>query len=231
MNSAGGLCTRQHVEAAVPRDPGRDQRVSVVPRLIGILVGATGGLVFVLANTHSPLDASVSVTLRILAVVGLTALVALSVFAGRRAGRQSSVTARRVAKDATSVFGRGFWLIVAGELALFQVGFQLLRVLGAPPQSRVGWIALVVGLHFVAFARLWRAPSIALLGSIVFGLGAAGLAMSDTSAVAWAPFVGGVLSGFVLLTGCLAAVIADVMTTPRLSRIRTPEQWLDGTCS
>jgi hypothetical protein len=171
-----------------------------------------------LRNTHSPLDAAVSVSLRILAVVALVVLVALGVFAGRPSGRQRSLSERRVAKDETSWFGRGFWLIVAGELALLQAGFQLLRVLGAPPQSRVGWIALVVGLHFVAFARLWREPSIALLGVIVFALGVAGLAISDTPAVSRAPLVNGVLSGFVLLTGCLAAVIADVMSKERLSR-------------
>jgi hypothetical protein len=175
-----------------------------VPRLIGTLVGATGGLVFVLANTHTPLDAAESVALRILAVVGLVALVALSLVAGRPFGGRGSVSEGRPASDEASWFGRRFWLIVAGELALFQVGFQLLRVLGAPPESRVAWIAFVVGLHFVAFARLWRAPGLAP------PLGAAGLAMSATSAADWAPVVSGVVSGFVLLTGCLAAVIAVV---------------------
>jgi hypothetical protein len=101
-------------------------------------------------------------------------------------------------------------LVVAGELALFQVGFQLLRVLGGGSQSRVAWIAVVVGLHFAAFARLWREPGMALLGAVVFALGAGGLAMSGTSAVDWAPVVSGVLPGFALLIGCLVAVIAEV---------------------
>jgi hypothetical protein len=193
--------------------------------LIGILVGATGGLAFVLENTHAPLHAAVSVTLRIIAVVALIVLVTLGVFAGRPWSRQRSPSERRRAKDETSWYGRRFWLIVAAEFALFQAGFQALRALNAPPQASVGWIALVVGLHFVAFARLWREPSVALLGVIVSALGAAGLAMSDTSGVAWAPFVSGVLSGFVLLTGSLAAVIADVMAQQRsgegLEHLRT----------
>ena len=176
------------------------------PLLLGTLVGATGGLVFVLANTHAPLNAAESVVLRILAVAVLAVLVALSLFAGRHTTGE-----RGPAGDEASWFGRKFWLIVAAELVLFQLGFQLLRVLGAPPESRVAWIAVVVGLHFVAFARLWRAPSMALLGAVVFALGAAGLALSATSAVDWTPIVSGVMSGFVLLTGCLTAVIGVAM--------------------
>ena len=184
-------------------------------------------MAFVVANTHSPLDAAASITLRILAVVALVVLVALSVFAGRSSGRQRSLSERRHGKDETSWYGRGFWLIVAGELALFEAGFQLLRVLGAPPQSRVCWIALVVGLHFVAFGRLWREP----IGAIVFALGAAGLGMSDTPAVDWAPFVSGVLSGLVLLTGSLATVIANVMSRDRFSQPPKPEDRLTARCS
>lgn len=148
-------------------------------------------------------------------------------FSIRPWGRQRSLSERRLAKDESSWYDRGFWLIVAAEVALFQAGFQVLRALDAPPQASVGWIALVVGAHFVAFARLWREPSIAAVGVIVFALGAAGLAMSNTSGVAWAPFVSGVLSGFVLLTGCLAAVIADVMARQRFGR----EQERSRTCT
>lgn len=226
MKSTSWIRRRQHPEEAVLRDPGRDHAMSAVPRLIGILVGGTGGLVFVVANTHSPLDTAVSVTLRILAAVGLIVVVALCGFAGRPSGRERSLSERRLAEDQSSWYGRGFWLVVAGELALFQAGFQVLRVLDAPSQSRVAWIALVVGLHFVAFARLWREPSIALVGVIAFFLGAAGLAMSDTSAVDWAPFVSGVLSGFVLLTGSLVAVIAGVRPKDHLSHPSKPEAGL-----
>lgn len=187
------------------------------PRLIGILVGATGGLVFVFANAHSPLDAAASVTLRILAATILIALVALGVFVRHSSHDRDAPERRDVKQQESSWFGRGFWLIVAGEFVLFQAGFQLLRVSGSPPESRVAWIAVVVGVHFVAFARLWREPSLALLGAILTVLGIAGLAMSSTSAVDWAPFVSGVVSGFVLLTGSLAAVIGEKLLEKRLS--------------
>jgi hypothetical protein len=167
--------------------------------MTGIFVGATGGLAFVLANAHAPLDPTASLTLRILAAVAFAVLVALGLLGGRSRGRP--------AVEETSWYGRGFWLVVAGEVALFLVGFQVLRVLGAPSQSRVGWIALVVGAHFVAFARLWREPGIGLLGVVLCALGATGLVLSGTSAVGWAPFASGVLSGFALLSGSLAAAL------------------------
>ncbi|XVQ88595.1 hypothetical protein ACQP2K_14610 [Microbispora siamensis] len=42
-------------------------------------------------------------------------------------------------------------------------------------------------------------------GVVLTVLGVAGLVMTATSAVAWAPLVSGVLSGVTLLAGCLAA--------------------------
>jgi hypothetical protein len=179
-----------------------------MPRLSGILVGATGGLAFVLADTHSPLEMALSLGLRIVAAVAFVALVALSVVALRASARRSGCGVRPAPAEA-SWYGRWSWLIVAGEVALFEAGFQVLRVLGAPSQSRVAWIAVVVGIHFVAFARLWRERSIGLLALVVFALGAAGLAMSATSAVRWTPVVSGVLSGFALLAAGLVAVIAS----------------------
>jgi hypothetical protein len=136
IKSAGWPRPRQHAEEAVPRSQRRDHSLPDAPRLIGILVGATGGLAFVLANTHSPLDADVSLTLRILAAVAIILLFALGIFARRSAGRQRSLSERGLAKDETSWYGRGFWLIVPGEVVLFLAGFQLLRALGAPPQSQ-----------------------------------------------------------------------------------------------
>lgn len=98
--------------------------------------------------------------------------------------------------------------MVIVELVLLIVGLQAVRVAGAPTQANVAWIALVVGLHFIAFAFVWREASIAVPGAIVFLLGVAGLALSATSANEWVPLVSGVCSGFVLLVGSLLGALA-----------------------
>jgi hypothetical protein len=62
----------------------------------------------------------------------------------------------------------------------------------------------------MAFAFVWNEASIAVPGAIVFLLGAAGLALSATSANSWVPIVSGVSSGFVLLAGGLGGVGYEV---------------------
>jgi hypothetical protein len=99
--------------------------------------------------------------------------------------------------------------VVIAEPALLIVGLQILRIASAPAQANVAWIALVVGLHFIAFAFVWQTASIAVPGAIVLLLGVAGLALTATSANGWVPLVSSVSSGFVLLAGSLGAVRQD----------------------
>ncbi|NBE92685.1 hypothetical protein FE391_03860 [Nonomuraea sp. KC401] len=63
--------------------------------------------------------------------------------------------------------------------------------------------ALVVGVHFVALAPVWKDWSIAVPGVVLTLLRAAGLALAPTAAVAWVPVVSGVLSGVVLLAAAV----------------------------
>ena len=100
------------------------------------------------------------------------------------------------------------FLVVIAEVVLLVVGLQVLRITGAPSEANVAWIALVVGLHFIAFAFVWREASIAVPGAIVLLLGVAGLALSATSANKWVPLLSGVCSGFVLLVGSLLGAVA-----------------------
>jgi hypothetical protein len=82
-----------------------------------------------------------------------------------------------------------------------------LRALGAPHQASVGWIALIVGLHFIAFrvAGVWGYIVVRAAAALVaFGL--AGLGLAAASEAGWTSFVSGVLSGFVLLSGSLYAL-------------------------
>ncbi|MFC4060060.1 hypothetical protein ACFOWE_17275 [Planomonospora corallina] len=99
----------------------------------------------------------------------------------------------------------GYLVIVAIEVVLLFGGIAALRVLERPEETNVAWIALIVGVHFVALGPVWKNRSIMLPGAVLTVLGLAGLAMTFTSALPWVPFVSGVLSGATLLAGCLTA--------------------------
>ncbi len=190
-------------------------------RLTGALIGGIFGLVFVIANARTPLGATVAALFRILAFVGFIALV----LARRRA--LSDPRAARSA-PATHLFGRRYWLIVAAEVGLLAVGYVALIAAGAPDQAGVAWIALVVGLHFLAFrvAGVWGGGSLRSATPLVI-LGAAGLVMAAAGAASWVPLVSGVLSGFTLLTGSLSvtlrAVRAPRATAPQHDRRTEPD--------
>jgi hypothetical protein len=168
-----------------------------VGRLVGLLVGGAFGLAFVLANAHSPLSATVGLTLRLLAV-GCFLLLVASLFRVARFQPEE--------RPSRTGYGRGFWWVVIGEVVLLIVGLQVLRIAKAPTQANVAWIALVVGLHFVVLAFVWKEASIAVPGAVVFLLGIAGLALTATPTREWVPLLSGVCSGFVLLAGSLWAV-------------------------
>ncbi|MDA0567956.1 hypothetical protein LG943_27085 [Streptomonospora sp. S1-112] len=168
-------------------------------RFTGVLVGSSFGTVFVLVNAHAPLPAGVGAGLRALAVACLAATVVLGVLAAR--------TAPPATAPGRAMFGRGYLAVVAAEALLLFGGFPVLRALGAPPAANVAWVAVVVGLHFVALAAVWRQPSVLVPGVGLTALGAAGFALLATPAAAWTPAVSGVLSGAVLLA-CGLYVVA-----------------------
>jgi hypothetical protein len=175
-----------------------------VGRFVGLLVGGAFGLAFVLANAHRPLSPSLGVALRLLAGACFLGVLASTIRATRsRPAPQHAPASSKL--PPASWYGRGFWWVVIAELVLLIAGLQVLRVANAPTQTNVAWIALAVGLHFVAFAFVWKEASIAVPGATVLLLGAAGLALAATSAHDWVPLVSGASSGFVLLAGSLLA--------------------------
>jgi hypothetical protein len=163
-------------------------------QFLGVLIGAAFGTVFVLVNSGPPLPAALGWVLRALAVVVLAAVVGL----GLRAGGRPTL-------DDRPVFGPSSRVIVVGEVVLLVAGFFVLRLLDAPVEANVAWIATVVGLHFAALASAWKTRSILVVGAVLTVLGVAGLALLG-SLTEWVPFVSGVLSGVTLLGGSLYGV-------------------------
>jgi hypothetical protein len=180
-------------------------------RLIGLLVGAVFGMLFVAINAHEPLPAAVGAPLRVIAGIAL----AFVVFVYFAAGKLIKTGAAPEEAPRGPMFGKGYLIVVAVEVVALFGGIQVLRLLEQPTEMTVAWIAFVVGAHFVALAPLWKAPSMLVPGLLPTVLGIAGLIMAATGAVAWVPFVSGVLSGIVLLGG------SAYMAWQQLATLRT----------
>ncbi|MGA5762363.1 hypothetical protein [Nonomuraea bangladeshensis] len=166
--------------------------------MTGLLIGAVFGAVFVVVNAHEPLNGVVATFLRVAACLAAVAVAAMwfSAARGQRTGEGGS---------GGPMFGRGYLAVVAAEALLLFGGLRVLAAWERPVQANVAWIAVVVGVHFVALAPIWRTWDIAVPGALLTVLGVAGLVMTGTAAIAWVPFVSGVLSGVTLLAGAVTA--------------------------
>ncbi|GLZ49603.1 hypothetical protein Acsp06_57880 [Actinomycetospora sp. NBRC 106375] len=156
-------------------------------RLVGTLVAAAFGAVFVLANTDA-FPAPWAAALRIAAVVAAVALAVGAVVVFRRAARSATG-----AGQGRTRWGRGYWLVVAGEVVALAAGLWLINGVLDRPDLAVVWVALVVGVHFVVLGRVWRFGRFVALGAVM-------------SALAVLAAVAAVLTGSVLLVQLLAGV-------------------------
>ncbi|MGW9171120.1 hypothetical protein [Streptomyces decoyicus] len=183
----------------------------MLQRMSGVFIGALFGTIFVVANAHDPLNPAVGIALRVLAVLTFAGLLALAL----RAGRHSRPAETDAEAPQADWFRGKFAFVVGAEVVLLIGGNLALRAAGAPQETAVAWIALIVGLHFVALMAVWKRRSIAVPGVALTALGVIGLGMAATSAVAWVPFVSGVLSGVALLGGCAYAIAHTYRATVR----------------
>lgn len=88
-------------------------------------------------------------------------------------------------------------------------GLAGLRLGGAPWQANVAWIAAMVGAHFLSLAVVWHDAGTAVVGAVMTTVGCLGLALAATQTiVVWIPSISGVISGFTLVAGSLAASIS-----------------------
>lgn len=173
---------------------------------LGSLIGGIFGLIYVEVNAGS-LPGPWGTALRIaagMAGAGLAVLLALSLGArpperpGDRGGFRGS-----------------YWLVVAGEAAAIPAGAALLNGPAGLPRAVVAWVSVVVGVHFLILARIWRLPLFRLLGAGIAVCGAAGLiAAAAGAAPAVAAGIGGVLPGVLLLTASYVGATAAWRAAP-----------------
>ena len=174
--------------------------------LTGASIGGVFGAIWLLASANTPLGPTAAVAFRIVGIAGLVALVVARRLARRRRAEPSP-------RQAVNLFGRAYWQIVTGEVALLAIGFAAFTAAGGPSEVYRPWTAVVVAAHFIAFRRagVWRGsafwPTVPLLA-----VGATGLALAYTPAARWVVLVTGIGTGLILLGGCLYVVIHETAT-------------------
>lgn len=180
---------------------------------VGHLIGASFGVVFIVRN-GGLLGGPAQLIASVLAAIAVTVVLIAFIATIRRGERPP---ARDLPRSHVA-----FWVIVALEVVLLFGGLALLNVI--EPAANVGWIALIVGLHFLAFT-LWWIPGqreLVVIGAIMVALGVAGLAIAfSTHDVALVEFVSGFWSG-VVLVATAAATAVRVLVAGRTPAGRTP---------
>ncbi len=169
-------------------------------RVQGALIGGIFGFAFLMANAQTPLGGAAAELFRALAILGLIALLIVR----RRALSRPRRARRTPAGERIDLFGRRYWTIVGGEVAVLLAGYIVMWLIGAPSETYLPWTVFVVGLPFIPFRLMgvWRG-SIAQNAGILMALGIAGLGLASASDTRWIPLVSGVLAGATLLTGSL----------------------------
>jgi hypothetical protein len=181
---------------------------------LGSLIGGIFGLIYVEVNAGS-LPEPWGMALRVAAGAAFAGLIVLLALAG---GAHTPTD-----RGAQSGFGRGYWLIVAGEVAAIPVGAALLNGPAGLPRAVVGWVSVVVGVHLMVLAAIWRLRLFCLLGVAITLCGVAGM----TAATIGAPSavidtVAGVLPGVLLLAAGYAGGAGAVRRRPARGDARDP---------
>lgn len=159
-------------------------------RRLGSLIGAVGGLAFVLASAGGVPGGWWWRALGIALAVG----VLVAVFVSRAPAPPPPD------RRAVRIYGTCVLAMVVAIL----VGARVLNAVGEPDLVRL-WVVLVVGLHFVPFASAFGQPLFARLGATMVVVAAvAGVA---SPWVGWAPQGGAVAGGLALLVFALLGLV------------------------
>jgi len=177
----------------------------MTPNRLGLIIGATFGLVYVVVNAAA-LPSPVGPLLR---VVGVVAFVGV-LLALARAGQARPGDGAAGPGAAGPGFGRGYWLVVTVEVVAVAAGNVLLNGPLDLPQGVLPWISFVVGVHFLGLAKVWDEPSLAWLGGGIAVLGALGLGLASAGASeAAVASIAGIGPGALLLSGSIWGAARD----------------------
>ncbi|MDQ0380789.1 putative membrane protein [Amycolatopsis thermophila] len=160
---------------------------------IGSLIAIVFGLVFVFVNSGG-LAAPWPLVVRIAGAVVAAVLLVLLLRRGKPEGGAG-----------TTFFDRNrFWVIVAAEVVALFAGLYVINGVLGHGEVGVAWIAVVVGVHFVAMGWAFRLGRFRTLGWTQTALGVAGFALRASGAgAAVIGLVSGVLSGVALFAAAL----------------------------
>lgn len=154
-------------------------------RPIGSIIGAIGGVVFVLVNAGA---VPASLVWRITAAVAFAAIGWFVVLRGPEIGQAPP----------SHPAMRTYWTSVAALVVAIPVGAAVISNVLNKPNAVLVWVVFVVGVHFLPFSRAFGLPVFGWLSVslILVAAGSAVPALAYNSAVAagWS----GVVAGFVL---------------------------------
>lgn len=174
---------------------------------LGSMIGAIGGVVFVLVNAGA-LGSPVSIVLRIVGVVVFVATIWYAVIRTRNhpPGPRPPAEALRV-----------YRLCVVAEVVAIPVGAQVLVRMFDRPDLTLVWVVFVVGVHFLPFARAFRVPLFTGLGAALVAVAVIGGLVTVTISPAGAPLAG-VTAGFVLLAFAFVGAYRQQSVTIQVSQ-------------
>lgn len=140
----------------------------------GVFIPVVFGLVFIEASSGQ-LQRDWQVVVRPVGVLVAAALIIAIARARRSAGSEQAAAGQLA-------FSRGYWVIVAIEVAALLAGLIVINAVLGIHELSVSWIALVVGVHFFGLGRIWDTGWLHLLGAVVAVLGAAGFVLHAAGA-------------------------------------------------
>jgi hypothetical protein len=147
---------------------------------IGGLVAPAFGVLWTLWGA-SGLAGTTSGVIRALGViVGVAMVVAIVCLRSERPPTAApSAAAPAIGKSGSMFASRGYLVVTALEVVVIGVGNRLLSATGHPDYV-IAWVALVVGIHFLALGRLffpgfyWLGAGMVVAGLFGAGVGAVG---------------------------------------------------------
>ncbi|WP_051393031.1 hypothetical protein [Glycomyces arizonensis] len=161
---------------------------------IGSLIGAIGGLVFILVNAGG-LPGAAPLVARCLGVAAFAFVVWYAVVRPRPGAVEARPPTRRAM--------RVYWICVGAMALAIPVGAAVVNNVLDAPELTVCWVVLVVGAHFLPFAKAFDAPVFAPLAWTLVGIAVVGGALTlalDEQAAAWtAVLAGAALLAYVAL--------------------------------